>query len=391
MRKDLLYLGTETGFYVSFNGGQRWTPFQLNLPLTPVTDLKVHNNDLVASTAGRAFWILDDLSPLQQWTEATPATDVRLFKPRAAYRTQAFGGGFGGGNPFGGRSAPNGAIVDFWLAKVPEGEVVIEVLDASGKVVRTFSSRKAEPDVPPPMEPPPSTLTVKAGLNRLVWNVRHDQALPVPGLYVFGSLQGRQALPGAYQVRLSAGGRTLTEPLTIRMDPRVTTPLAELQAQDDLVQRVDERLNELHRTVIRLRSARSQVEDLIKRTKGTLGGDAIDKSGKALVDKLNALEDAIVQKRVVDGQTVINFPMRAEPVLHLPAERHRRERPGHDRRAAGSPRRPVGAVADASAHRDVLVRRRTDRVQSARSRAQRAGGGGQVRNITTPSLGFRRY
>jgi len=310
VRKDLLYLGTETGFYISFNGGQRWTPFQLNLPLTPVTDLKIHNNDLVASTAGRAFWILDDLSPLQQWTDATPATDVRLFKPRAAYRTQAFGGGFGGGNPFAGRSAPNGAIVDFWLAKVPEGDVVIEVLDASGKAVRAFNSRKVEPEAPPAMEPPPTALTVKAGLNRLVWNVRHDQALPVQGLYVFGSLQGRQALPGAYQVRLTAGGRTLTEPLTIRMDPRVTTPLAELQAQDDLVQRVDERLNELHRTVIRLRSARSQVEDLNKRTKGTPGGDAIEKSGKALVDKLNALEDAIVQKRVVDGQTVINFPMR---------------------------------------------------------------------------------
>ena len=160
------------------------------------------------------------------------------------------------------------------------------------------------------MEPPPTALTVKAGLNRLVWNVRHDQALPVPGLFVFGSLQGRQALPGNYQVRLTAGGETLTEPLTVKMDPRVTTPLTELQVQDDLVQRVDERLNELHRTVIRLRSARSQVEDLIKRTKGTPGADAIEKSGKALVDKLTALEDALVQKRVVDGQTVINFPMR---------------------------------------------------------------------------------
>jgi hypothetical protein len=151
---------------------------------------------------------------------------------------------------------------------------------------------------------------VKAGLNRLVWNLRHDQAIPVPGLYVFGSLQGRQALPGDYRVRLSAGGKTLTEPLTVRMDPRVTTPRAELEVQDDLVVRVDEKLNDLHRAVIRLRDARAQIQDVMKRTKGTPGGEAIEKSGTAMVDKLNALEDALIQKRVVDGQTVINFPMR---------------------------------------------------------------------------------
>ena len=310
VRRDLLYLGTETGFYLSFNGGQRWTKLQLNLPVTPITDLKVHGNDLVASTAGRSFWILDDLSVLQQWTDATATTEVRLFKPRPAYRTQAFAGGFGGGNPRGGRNAPNGAVIDFWLAKVPEGDVNVDVLDKAGAVIRRFSTRKPDPAAPVSLEAPASTLTVKAGLNRLVWNVRHDQAVPVPGLYVFGTLQGRQVLPGDYQLRLSAGGRTLTEPLTVKMDPRVTTPLAELQAQDDLVVRVDERLNEIHRTVIRLRDARGQIEDLMKRTKGTPGGDAIEKSGKALVDKLNAIEDTLVQKRVVDGQTVINFPMR---------------------------------------------------------------------------------
>jgi photosystem II stability/assembly factor-like uncharacterized protein len=310
VRRDLLYLGTETGFYVSFDGGRRWTRLQLNLPVTPITVLTVHANDLIASTAGRSFWILDDLSPLQQWTEATPVADVRLFTPRPAYRTPAFGGGFGAANPRAGRNAPNGATIDFWLAKVPEGDVGVDILDKSGTVIRRFTTRKPDSDAPPSLDAPPSALTVKAGLNRLVWNVRHDQAVPVPGLYVFGTLQGRQALPGDYQVRLTAAGRTLTEPLTVKMDPRVTTPLAELQAQDDLVVRVDERLNEIHRAVIRLRDARTQIEDVMKRARGTPGADAIEKSGKALVDRLNALEDALVQKRVVDGQTVINFPMR---------------------------------------------------------------------------------
>jgi photosystem II stability/assembly factor-like uncharacterized protein len=306
VRKDLLYLGTETGFYLSYDGGQKWTKLQLNLPNTPITDLKVHRNDLVASTAGRAFWILDDLSPLQQWNEGTAGTDVRLFTPQPAWRTQAFGGG---GQGRVGRSRADGAIVDFWLAKVPEGDVSVEILKGT-TVARRFTTAKADADAPVPLDAPPGTLTVKAGLNRLVWNLRYDPVVPVPGLYVFGTLQGRRALPGDYQVRLTAGGKTLTAPLTVSLDPRVTTPVSELQAQETLVLRVDEQLTEIHRTVIRLRDARAQIEDVMKRTKGTPNADAVEQAGKGLVDKLNALEDALVQKRVVDGQTVINFPQR---------------------------------------------------------------------------------
>jgi photosystem II stability/assembly factor-like uncharacterized protein len=311
VRKDLLYLGTETGFYLSFNGGKQWTRFQLNLPVTPITDLKVHRHDLVASTAGRSFWILDDLSALRQWNDTTTTTDVRLFTPREAFRTQVFAGGFGGANrPRTGANPPNGAVIDFWLGKVPDGELKVEVLDGAGRVIRTFSTQRPEANAPPSLDPPTSALTVKAGLNRLVWNLRHDQAVPVPGLYVFGSLQGRQAMPGQYQVRLVAGGKSLTAPLTVRLDPRVNTPLTELSAQDALTARVDSELNEIHRAVIRLREVRSQIEALLARTKGSDGASEIEKSGKAVVEKLNTLEDALVQKRVVDGQTVINFPMR---------------------------------------------------------------------------------
>ena len=311
VRRDLLYLGTETGFYLSFDGGAKWTRFQMNLPVTPITDLKVHKGDLVASTAGRAFWILDDLSPFRQWTDATTTTDVRLFTPREAYRTQAFASGFGSG-PAGrtGANPPNGAVIDFWLSKVPDGDVSVDIVDSSDRVVRSFSTTKPDAAAPPSFNPPPATLTVKAGLNRLVWNVRRDPVVPVPGLYTFGFMQGRQALPGTYQVRLTAGGKTLTAPLTVRMDPRVTTAAADLVTQDTLGARVEAEVSEIHRGVIRLRSARSQVEDLMARAKGRAGGDAIGKSGKALVDRLNALEDQLVQKRVVDGQTVINFPMR---------------------------------------------------------------------------------
>jgi hypothetical protein len=134
--------------------------------------------------------------------------------------------------------------------------------------------------------------------------------VPVPGLFTFGFTQGRQALPGTYQVRLRAAGKTLTAPLTVRMDPRVTTPMADLMAQDTLGARVEAEVNDIHRGVIRLRHARAQVEDLMTRAKGLDGAAEIEKAGKALVERLNGLEDQLVQKKVVDGQTVINFPMR---------------------------------------------------------------------------------
>ncbi|MFN8059085.1 MAG: hypothetical protein U0Q12_07955 [Vicinamibacterales bacterium] len=318
VRKDLLYLGTETGFYISYDGGRKWTKFQLNLPVTPITDLKIHHGDLLASTAGRAFWILDDIAALEQWTEPLAKADAHLFKPRPAFRTQSFAS-FGFGPAVAGKNPPNGATIDFWLAKVPEGDLVIDVLDKAGKTVRTFTTKKPEGDPAPAANGPggdgpgggaPRPLTVKAGLNRVVWDLRHEGPARVPGLFVFGSLQGRRVVPGEYQVRLTVAGKSSTEPLVVKIDPRVVTPLTDLQTQDDLTVKVEGELSDIHKSVVRLRAVRAQVDDLLKRVKGQPGADALEKSGKALVDKLTAVEDALIQKKVVDGQTVINFPAR---------------------------------------------------------------------------------
>jgi hypothetical protein len=278
--------------------------------VTPITDLKVHRGDLLASTAGRSFWILDDLSPLRQWNDATARADVQLFTPREAVRAHGLGGGFGGPNRTAGRNPPDGATIDFWLSAVPDGEVKVELLDKAGTALRTFSTKRPDADAPPSLEPPTTALTVKTGFNRLVWNLRRDQIVPVQGLYTFGSLEGRRVLPGDYQVRLTAAGKSLTAPLVVALDPRVKVQATDLQAQEELGATIDRELTDLHRAVIRLRQARTQIEDTIRRARGTPGADAIEKPGKALVDRLTAIEDALVQKRVVDGQTVINFPMR---------------------------------------------------------------------------------
>jgi photosystem II stability/assembly factor-like uncharacterized protein len=309
-RKDLLYLGTELGFYVSFDGGRRWTPFQGNLPITPITDLKVHQGDLLASTAGRAFWILDDLSPLRQWDGTAPAGGVRLFAPRTAYRASGIGGG-GPGNAAArtGRNPPSGAVIDYWLSDAAKDTITLDILDASGAVVRSFSSRRPEgaPAAGPTAARP---LPTTRGLNRVTWDLRREPIRPVPGLYTFGSLQGRRVVPGSYTVRLTANGATQAHPLVVALDPRLDTPLAALQAQDQLVAGVDAELAAIHDGVTRLRDVRTQVEHVVTRAAAVEGGDAVATSGRALITKINTLEDALVQKRVVDGQTVINFPMK---------------------------------------------------------------------------------
>jgi len=309
VRKGLLYAGTETGMYVSFDGGRQWQSLQLNLPVTPITDLKVQSDDLVASTQGRAFWILDDLSPLRQIEERVAGADFHLFKPRATVRAFAFGG-FGASANLG-KNPPAGAIIDYYVAKVPEGPVTIEILDASGGLVRRYSSeKKDEPGRPEASgedffgPPPARPLEVKAGMNRTNWDLRHEQIPRVVGVFSFGSLAGRRALLGTYQVKLTVGGKSLTQSFELKKDTRLEATTQDFQAQEELTAAIDKELTEMHQSVIRLRDVRGQLESLMKRAKD------VEPEAKPLVEKLNAVEDALIQKRTADGQTVINFPVR---------------------------------------------------------------------------------
>ncbi len=299
LRRGLLYAGTETGMYVSFDDGEHWQSLQLNLPVTPVTDLKVRNNDLVASTSGRAFWILDDLSPLQQITDDVAASRVHLFKPRNAYRV----GGGTSDAPTLGRNPPAGAIIDFYLAEKPDSgtTITLHMLNNAGDVVRSFSTD-------PEDEAEQSKLTVKAGMNRFVWNLRHENAKGVPGLYTWGTLQGRKAVPSTYQARLTVGDWTATESFSVLKDPRVDASPADFRMQDAFLAQVTAELAEIHESVIELRDVRGQIRAVIERAEGHPAADTIALSGNAMIKRLDEMEDTLVQKRTVDGQTVINWP-----------------------------------------------------------------------------------
>ncbi len=306
-RAGLLYAGTELGMYVSFDAGNAWQPLQLNLPNTPINDLIIQEreNDLVVATSGRSFWVLDDLSPLQQVTEA-PDGEHFLFSPRHTYRLAGGGGGgFGGGG--GGQNPPSGAIIDFILSDTlgEDESLSVEILTPAGDVLRTLST---DPDEE--VSPGASALEVHQGANRITWNLRHEAIPNIPGAYVFGSLQGRRVIPGEYVVRMTVGDWQMSRPLEVRMDPRLDATMADYIEQDAFIAGVAAELTAIHRTVSRNNDVRGQIETLLERIEGDDRGVEVSEEGAALAGDLETVADSLFQSRTVDGQTVINFPTR---------------------------------------------------------------------------------
>jgi photosystem II stability/assembly factor-like uncharacterized protein len=266
VKKGLLFAGTELGVYFSINDGDSWQPLQLNLPISPVHDLVIKDNDLVAATHGRAFWILDDISPLRQLTSAIQLEEAHLFTPGTAMRIRAT---THGDTPIppeepAGENPPPGAIFYYYLKSSAQDEVKLEVLDARGQVIRTYTSKDKgfEPPTPPafPMYwfKPENLLSPAAGMHRFLWDVRYS-APPVaqPGYSMF-TVAGRdvprepsgpQALPGSYQVRLTVDGKTYTQPFKLTMDPRVKTTPQDLEKQFSLELKLVQALRQANQAV----------------------------------------------------------------------------------------------------------------------------------------------
>jgi photosystem II stability/assembly factor-like uncharacterized protein len=247
VRKGLLYAGTELGVFVSFDDGEHWQPLQLNLPATSIRDFAIKDNSLVVATHGRAFWILDDLSPLRQATAQIAAADAYLFQPPVAYRMRA-GSQNGTPLPIGtvvAQNPPDGAVIDYYLKAAAGGPVTLEILDSAGQLVRRYSSADQPPapnprsmDVPEAWLRVPPVLSSAAGMHQWFWDVRYAPAAGVQGGGRFGGGGGPWALPGQYTVKLTVGGQSYTQPLTVKMDPRVSVTLADLQKQSDLARKI---------------------------------------------------------------------------------------------------------------------------------------------------------
>jgi photosystem II stability/assembly factor-like uncharacterized protein len=242
-RRNLLYAACELGVAVSFDGGDRWQPLQLNLPAVGVRDIATQGNDLVIATFGRGFWILDNITPLRQSGEKIAASEFSLFRPATAVRLnpEEFNGTPLPPEEPQAKNPPDGATLDYYLKAAPTGEVKLEILDAKGAIVRGYSSA-APAAAPRPqgavadgwIEKAPR-LTAKAGMNRFVWDLRYAPPGAENPESDFGRpIQGPQVLPGTYTVRLTVGGRSYTQPLKVALDPRSTATPAELQKRFDL-------------------------------------------------------------------------------------------------------------------------------------------------------------
>ncbi|MCU1242261.1 MAG: hypothetical protein JWO71_2987 [Candidatus Acidoferrum typicum] len=277
LRKGLLYACTELGVYVSFNDGDSWQSLQLNMPAASIRDLVVHGDDLVVATHGRSFWILDDASPLRQMNPQVSAADLWLFKPATAYRVRP---GSDQGTPVPmdealAENPPEGAMVDYWLKDKARGPVELEIFDADGVLVRRFSSDDLLPKTNPKNLPiamewvrEAAPLSAEGGMHRFVWDLHYE--LPKSVRRSFYGPAGVWSLPGNYMVKLTANGKSSSQALTVKMDPRISTAEDGLRQEFVAASRISARLGEVA-------AAQERAEDLQKQIaarKTEAGGNA---------------------------------------------------------------------------------------------------------------------
>ncbi|MDH3734559.1 MAG: glycosyl hydrolase [Gemmatimonadota bacterium] len=303
----LLYAGTELGMYVSFDAGRSWESLDLNLPLVQITDLRVQAGDLVVATQGRAFWILDDLSPLRQRAAAAASGGTFLYAPAPAYRvSQGLGGAVG--PTVVGQNKTQGAFLDYALA-APPGEdetVTIEILDSTGTVVRTFST-----DTEPTADGTSfSSLPAAAGHNRLVWNLRGESPPAIEGAVpAFGGVPGFRVMPGTYQARLTVAANAMTETFEVRGDPRIDPSMTDFAANQRFLNAIGAAVTELHVGVNDIRDVREQIGAVLAQAGDAdlTGLEALTEAGEALTDSIGVLEDVMFQKRRRTQQDMVAF------------------------------------------------------------------------------------
>lgn len=300
-RNGLLYCGTEAGMYVSLDDGNRWQSLQLNLPVVPITDLAVKNDDLIVATQGRSFWILDDLTILQQLLPSRLDKELHLFQPRPVYR---FGGRGGRPSRTAGQNPRGGVPFHFCLKEaLGEAEVLtLSIQDDKGEVIRTFSTKPAEGE---------ESLRVTKGHNVFYWDMNYPGSESFPGMVMWaGSSIRPTAVPGQYQATVTLGELSESVKFTIKKDPRLDATDEDYQAQFDFLVQVRDKLTETHRTIKAIRDLRSQVAAILNRTKGQEKYQTLQEMGKSIQAELTAIEEALYQTKNQSSQDPLNYPIR---------------------------------------------------------------------------------
>lgn len=300
VKDGVVYAGTEYGLFVSFNGGRSWQSLQLNLPITPIADMRVHANDLVVSTQGRSLWILDDLTPLHQLADVPASAAAFLYKPRDTYRLDLGEGGAGGAEvrP---ENRPDGVVITYVLAAAPSAAIELEVLDGQGNVVRSFTS-----DTAAARKGNYKALPAAKGMNRYLWDVMYPGPEPVKGQVIWGYMGGVKAPPGAYQVRLSANGVTQTQSFRILGDPRLTrVAQADYEEQFKLAIALRDSINAVNRSIEIARAVKEQAERALEQATRVGRDSEVKPAADSLNTKLTGVEVELIQVKSESGQDPI--------------------------------------------------------------------------------------
>jgi photosystem II stability/assembly factor-like uncharacterized protein len=307
-RKGLLYCGTETGMYISFDDGASWQSFQRNLPIVPITDLTIKNKNLIVATQGRSFWMIDDISPLHQLSVEIANSNFHLYKPQDSYRMD----GSSRRSRTAGQNHPGGVLVNFYVASLSDStEVSLEFSDDTGKVIKTLSNHAADKK---------DSLAVESGTNQFVWNMQYEDAKKFDGMILWwASTSGPKAIPGSYHVKLKVDGDSSVQSFDVLKDPRIKSTDKDLERQFVFLMEIRDKLSEAHQAIITIRKVNSQISGL----KSRLNEDdhaslmmEIDTLEKAL----NSIEENLYQTKNKSNQDPLNYPIRLTNKLgHLAA------------------------------------------------------------------------
>lgn len=310
-RRGLLYAGTELGVFVSFDDGAHWQPLQLNLPVSPIHDLVVKDDDLVVATHGRSFWILDDITPLRQVNAQSAQMDAILYQPQTALRLH-YPTEFDKRQPVG-ENPPAGAIINYFLKTAAKDEVTLDILDAQGKLVRHLSSKEKKENDQPPEWPDqvetPRTIPAAEGMNRFAWDLHYDDPIQTPGAFYYGEgPRGPLALPGDFQVKLTVTGKSQTAPLHLAIDPRIKDAEAALPKQFDLSSKVVSRIGELHQAINEIRDVKTQIQSMRKRFGAEERLKPALTAADELAKKMSTVEEQLIQVNMKGTEGNLAFP-----------------------------------------------------------------------------------
>lgn len=308
-QKGLLYAGTETGMYISYDAGDNWKPFQLNLPIVPITDLAIKDNNLIVATQGRSLWIIDDLSAIHQLLAKPAGEETFLLKPKDTYR---MGGGGRSGSKTAGTNHPNGVMTYFHLKDfdAKKDSVSLTYFDAKNDTIKSFSTFDKKDE-----------LTAKKGLNQFNWDMTYEGAERLKGMILWwASTDGPVQIPGEYTVKLNVNGKDFAQAYKVVADPRSESTVADMKIQFEFITDVNKTVDKAHKSIKNIRKINTQLKSFQGQYKEDSTTKELREKAKNLSEKFSEIEKALYQTQNQSGQDPLNFPIKlTNKLAHLNA------------------------------------------------------------------------